>query len=52
MPIRRMRQIIKMEGGKEEAQPHEGARQGEEDDAGRERRRRPNEGAAAVADET
>ena len=38
--------------GEEEAQPHQGARQEEEADAGRERRRRPNEGAAALADET
>jgi hypothetical protein len=50
MPNKQMRQMIKMEDGKEEVQPHEGAGQGEEADAGWEPRRR--EDLAAATDET
>jgi hypothetical protein len=52
MPNKTMRPFIKVEDGQEEARSDRG--QEEEADAGRGRRRRPNEGAAAepVADET
>jgi hypothetical protein len=52
MPNKTMRPLIKVEDGQEEARSDRG--QEEEADAGRGRRRRPNEGAAAepVTDET
>ncbi len=48
--MKHMRSVIKQEDGDNEARPH--GEQQEAVDAGRERRRRPNEGADAAADET
>jgi hypothetical protein len=52
MPNKHMRQIIKVEGGEGVVHLIQGARRGEEYEAGRRRRRRPNDGAAEEADET
>jgi uncharacterized protein (DUF3084 family) len=52
MPNKHMRQIIKVEGGEGVVHLIQGARRGEEYDAGRVRRRRLNDGAAEEADET